>query len=112
MYTGVWGSSFQRLQHRVRSRVCILGILVIRKDYKDMSQPNSHVIFPNKFDVPFSGRASPNAENGCLVVGCVDDVVASMIMVTLVRIRYIPLLIVSSSHYTGHGLAKTFCKVD
>ena len=91
MYTGVWGSSFQRLQHRVRSRVCILVTLVIRKDYKDMSQPNPHVIFSNKFDVPFSGCASPDAENGCLVVGCVDDVVASMIMVTLVSNKIHPI---------------------
>src|ERR1700722_11139876 len=91
MYTGVWGSSFQRLQHRVRSRVCILVILVIRKNYKDMSRPNPHVIFSNKFDVPFSGRASPDAENGCLVGVYVDAVVASMIMVTMVSNKIHPI---------------------
>jgi hypothetical protein len=40
--------------------------------------------------VPLSRRASPNAENGCLVVGCVGDVVASMIMVTLVSNKIHP----------------------
>ena len=83
-FTGVWGSSFPRRQHRVRSRVSILVIRVIRKNHKDMSQPNAHVICSNKFDVPLCRRASPDTENARLVVGSVGDVVASMIIVTLV----------------------------
>ena len=66
-------------------------ILVIRKDYKDILQPNSHVICSDRFDVPLSRRASPNAENACLVVGCVGDIVASMIMVTLVSNKIHPI---------------------
>ena len=80
----MWGTSFQRLQHRIRSRVCILVISIIRKNHKDILQSNLHVICSNRFDVPLSRRANPNAENACLVVGCVGDIVASMIMVTLV----------------------------
>ena len=68
----------------MRSRVSILVIRVIRKNHKDMSQPNAHVICSNEFDVPLCRRASPDAENACLVIGCVGDIVASMIMVTLV----------------------------
>ena len=55
-----------------------------------MSEPNAHVICPNKFNVPLSRRASPNAENACLVVGCVGNVVASMIMMTLVSKNICP----------------------
>ena len=84
-------SSFQRLQHRVRSRVCILVILVIRKNHEDILQRNSHVICSNRFDVPLSRCSSPDAENACLVVGGVGDVVASMIMVTLVSNKMHPI---------------------
>ena len=80
----MWGSSFRRLQHRVRSRVSILVIRVIRNDYNDMSQPNAHVICSDKFDVPLCMCASPDTENARLVIGRVGDVVASMIIVTLV----------------------------
>ena len=80
----MWGSSFRRLQHRVRSRVSILVIQAIRNDYKDISQLNVHVICSDKFDVPLCRRASPDTENARLVISRVGNVVASMIIVTLV----------------------------
>ena len=45
---------------------------------------NAHVIGFDKFDMPFSRRARPDAQHVRLVICCVGRVVASMIMITLI----------------------------
>jgi len=50
----------------------------------DMLQFNAHVIGVDKFDMPFSRRASPDAQHVRLVICCVGRVVASMIVMTLI----------------------------
>ena len=45
---------------------------------------NAHVIGFDKFDMPFSERARPDAKHVRPVICCVCRVVASMIMMTLI----------------------------
>ena len=54
------------------------------KTVREMLRFNAHVIGFDKFDMPFSRRASPDAQHVRLVICCVGRVVASMIMMTLI----------------------------
>jgi hypothetical protein len=51
---------------------------------RDMLQFNAHVIGFDKFDMPFSRHAHPNAQHIYLVICCVGRVVGIMIMMMLI----------------------------
>ena len=51
---------------------------------KDMLRFNAYVVGFDKFDMPFSRRANPDAQHARVVICCVGGVVAGMIMMALI----------------------------